>query len=47
MIALDFDGVVANYGDHTTQLRLNDGLFALLPRRTHAGRRHAPGPVRA
>lgn len=33
MIALDFDGVVANYGDHTTQLRLNDGLFALLPRR--------------
>lgn len=32
MIALDFDGVVANYGDHTTQLRLNGGLFALLPR---------------
>lgn len=32
MIALDFDGVVANYGDHTTQFRLNDGLFALLPR---------------
>lgn len=32
MIVLDFDGVVANYGDHTTQLRLNGGLFALLPR---------------
>lgn len=31
MIALDFDGVVANYGDHTTQMRYNDGLFALLP----------------
>jgi hypothetical protein len=33
MIALDFDGVVANYGDHTTDFRLNDGLIALLPRK--------------
>lgn len=32
MIALDFDGVVANYGDHTTQLRFNGDLFRLLPR---------------
>lgn len=32
MIALDFDGVVANYGDHTTTTRLNTGLLELLPR---------------
>jgi hypothetical protein len=31
MIALDFDGVIANYGDHTTT-RLNAALLALLPR---------------
>lgn len=31
MIALDFDGVIANYGDHTVT-RLNPGLLALLPR---------------
>lgn len=31
MIALDFDGVVANYGDHTTEVRFNEDLFALLP----------------
>ena len=32
MIALDFDGVVANYNDHTTTIRINTGLLALLPR---------------
>ena len=32
MIALDFDGVIANYGDHTTTTRLNTALLALLPR---------------
>jgi len=32
MIALDFDGVIANYGDHTTTTRINTGLLALLPR---------------
>lgn len=32
MIALDFDGVVANYGNHTTETRFNDALLALLPR---------------
>lgn len=32
MICLDFDGVVANYGGHTTTIRLNQGLLALLPR---------------
>lgn len=31
MICLDFDGVVANYGNHTTETRFNDGLLALLP----------------
>lgn len=31
MIALDFDGVVANYGDHINELRFNDRLFAILP----------------
>lgn len=31
MIALDFDGVVANYNDHTTTIRINTGLLALLP----------------
>ncbi len=33
MIAIDFDGVVANYNDHTTTIRINTGLLALLPRR--------------
>lgn len=32
MIALDFDGVVANYGDHTTTIRFNADLLLLLPR---------------
>ncbi len=32
MLALDFDGVIANYGDHTTTTRLNTALLALLPR---------------
>ena len=31
MIALDFDGVIANYGDHATSTRINTGLLALLP----------------
>ena len=31
MICLDFDGVVANYGNHTTETRFNDALLALLP----------------
>ena len=33
MIALDFDGVIGNYGDHTTASRINAGLLVLLPRR--------------
>ena len=32
MIALDFDGVVANYGDHITRTEFNAALPALLPR---------------
>lgn len=31
MICLDFDGVIANYGNHTTETRFNDALLALLP----------------
>lgn len=31
MICLDFDGVIANYGNHTTELRFNEALLALLP----------------
>lgn len=31
MICLDFDGVVANYGNHLTETRFNDALLALLP----------------
>lgn len=33
MIALDFDGVVANYGDHVSQTRYNPVLLPLLPAR--------------
>jgi len=33
MIALDFDGVIANYGDHASQTRYNPGLLSLLPGR--------------
>lgn len=28
MISLDFDGVIANYGDHTTTTRLADTIRA-------------------
>ena len=31
MIALDFDGVIANYGDHVSQTRYNVDLLSLLP----------------
>lgn len=31
LIGLDFDGVIANYGNHLTETRFNNGLLALLP----------------
>lgn len=31
MIALDFDGVVANYGDHINETRFNPALPGILP----------------
>lgn len=33
MIALDFDGVIANYGNHATETRFNTDLLRLLPPR--------------